>query len=283
MHNSIPNFIGIGAPRTGTSWLYNMLYLHPAVWLPPIKELHYFDTKYKLYSRNKLSKHGRKIIGRYLYRQPELLPWFINYLFKPEGDDWYRSLFAHGAKKGLITGEITPAYGHLPEAGFQEIKSINPEVKIIFTMRNPITRSWSAIVKNLARKKGKSIKDVPQSEMLAHLKRSTLISRNNYLYTVETLDKTFARSQICYLFYDLLLEDPKDYLSKVLAFLDLDWLDSYDHIIHQQFNTAGSDQDIPLTVKRAVAKDYYEMITSLCNIFGGYPCQWRREMEALID
>src|SRR5438128_12200402 len=39
----LPRFLGVGAPRAGTSWLYQNLKPHPQIWLPPLKELHYFD------------------------------------------------------------------------------------------------------------------------------------------------------------------------------------------------------------------------------------------------
>src|SRR5204862_8294166 len=36
-------FLGIGAQKAGTTWLYEMLRLTPEVWMPPVKELHYFS------------------------------------------------------------------------------------------------------------------------------------------------------------------------------------------------------------------------------------------------
>lgn len=39
-----PDFLVIGAQKAGTSWLYRNLKYHKQVWLPPVKELHYFDT-----------------------------------------------------------------------------------------------------------------------------------------------------------------------------------------------------------------------------------------------
>ena len=38
-----PDFLVIGAYRAGTTWLHRVLRQHPALWLPPGKELHYFD------------------------------------------------------------------------------------------------------------------------------------------------------------------------------------------------------------------------------------------------
>jgi hypothetical protein len=38
-----PDFLCIGTPKSGTTWLDHQLRCHPALWLPPIKELHHFD------------------------------------------------------------------------------------------------------------------------------------------------------------------------------------------------------------------------------------------------
>src|SRR4029453_18936667 len=38
-----PDFLCVGAQKAGTSWLYHQLVSHPDFWMPPVKELHYFD------------------------------------------------------------------------------------------------------------------------------------------------------------------------------------------------------------------------------------------------
>jgi hypothetical protein len=38
-----PDFLCVGAQKGGTSWLYQQLESHPDFWMPPVKELHYFD------------------------------------------------------------------------------------------------------------------------------------------------------------------------------------------------------------------------------------------------
>ena len=43
---TLPSFLCIGAQKAGTTWLHAQLRSHPKVWLPPIKELHYFDHKF---------------------------------------------------------------------------------------------------------------------------------------------------------------------------------------------------------------------------------------------
>lgn len=42
---SMPNFLGIGTQKAGTSWLYENLKQPPQIYLTEQKELHYFDKK----------------------------------------------------------------------------------------------------------------------------------------------------------------------------------------------------------------------------------------------
>jgi hypothetical protein len=42
----LPNFILIGAPRAGTTWIAKNLEAHPDIFIPRKKELHFFDYQY---------------------------------------------------------------------------------------------------------------------------------------------------------------------------------------------------------------------------------------------
>src|SRR3954466_10680627 len=42
-----PDFLCIGAQKGGTGWLYEQLRFHPDFWMPPLKELHYFDRQWR--------------------------------------------------------------------------------------------------------------------------------------------------------------------------------------------------------------------------------------------
>ena len=41
---TLPGFLCIGAQKAGTTWLLAQLKSHPGIWMPPVKELQYFDT-----------------------------------------------------------------------------------------------------------------------------------------------------------------------------------------------------------------------------------------------
>jgi hypothetical protein len=55
-----PDFLGIGAQKAGTTWLGRNLEAHPEVWMPRVKEVHYFDEKIHE-SRNPTLRFVRRI------------------------------------------------------------------------------------------------------------------------------------------------------------------------------------------------------------------------------
>lgn len=99
------DFIGLGAQKAGTSWVYACLYEHPEIHAP-IKELHFF-------SRDRFGKEK----------------------------EWYESHFAH-AKEGQKIGEFSTSYLYsalTPE----RIKDLYPDAKLIAILRNPRARAYS--------------------------------------------------------------------------------------------------------------------------------------------
>ena len=59
----LPDFIGIGAQKAGTTWLGHNLQLHPDVWMPRNRELHYFDDQINDL-KNPISRLYRRITGK---------------------------------------------------------------------------------------------------------------------------------------------------------------------------------------------------------------------------
>ena len=107
-----PDFIGLGAQRSGTSWIYACLYEHPEIHAP-IKEIHFFSRE-----RN----------------------W-------PKGYGWYESIFAD-AKKDQKIGEFSTSYLADRETP-QRIHQQYPNAKLIVVLRNPIERAFSNYVNDI--------------------------------------------------------------------------------------------------------------------------------------
>lgn len=99
------DFLGLGAQKAGTSWVYACLYEHPGI-CAPIKELHFF-------SRLRYEK----------------------------GREWYESHFKN-CKNGLKQGEFSTSYLSSKEAP-ERIRAFYPDVKLIAILRNPVDRAYS--------------------------------------------------------------------------------------------------------------------------------------------
>ena len=101
-----PDFIGLGAQRTGTSWIYACLYEHPQICIP-IKEIHFFSRE----------RHWSK------------------------GYEWYESRFAACPPEALA-GEFSTSYLPDPDAAVR-MHQRYPGVKLIVSLRNPVDRAYS--------------------------------------------------------------------------------------------------------------------------------------------
>lgn len=98
-----PTFFVVGPPRTGTTWLHEVL--KDRVNLPGIKETRFFDFNFHY------------------------------------GMDWYRAQFEN-AVPGRRMGEIAPTYFVSPAAR-ERISRLLPASKIVCVFRNPVERLLS--------------------------------------------------------------------------------------------------------------------------------------------
>ncbi|WP_412063080.1 sulfotransferase domain-containing protein [Rubrivirga sp. IMCC45206] len=103
----LPTFVGIGAPKAGTTWLYEMLDAHPDIGMSPRrKEVHFFRRHYD------------------------------------RGPDWYRTFF-EGLDGCAAIGEFTTHYLYNPALSERIAESAPTIDKLIVLLRDPITRARS--------------------------------------------------------------------------------------------------------------------------------------------
>jgi hypothetical protein len=102
----LPNFLGIGVPRAGTTWLHELLHDHPRVFVPDgRKELHYFDVNFE------------------------------------RGVEWYAHFFPPAGRFDAV-GEITPHYLFC-EPCLDRIAAMPSVERLIVLLRNPTHRAYS--------------------------------------------------------------------------------------------------------------------------------------------
>src|SRR5215472_2749748 len=112
------DFIGIGAPKCGTTWLSAQLEAHPQIGFAPDKEVYYFaDTI------------ARRIAGQELR-------------CFDRGVSWYHDQFPALAGEIKCRGEFCPAYLYSEEAATR-IAAYRPDIKLMVCLRPPAEMIYS--------------------------------------------------------------------------------------------------------------------------------------------
>ena len=188
----LPDFLGLGTQKGGTTSLHQWLSTHPQVFLPACKEVHYFDL------------------------QPEQPP------------QWYANHFREAQPKQAC-GEITPFYLFHPDVPAR-IHTVVPEVRMIVLLRDPVERALSQVFH--ARKRGfetlnleeafEAEKSRLQSGNPESLQKHSYVSRSRYLDQLIRYETLFPHHQLLILKSEQVFTDPPKAWKKILKFLNLE-------------------------------------------------------------
>ena len=186
---ALPNFICIGAQKAGTTTLFDLLKDHPDIFLPEMKEVHYFDYKIK--------------------RMPS---------------DWYETEVFGNVKQEKAIGEISPHYIHHPDAP-KRMYELNPDLKLIALIREPVGRAYSQYYMNV--RLGVEKSKLPFEELLkleAEGKRQTnYLLQGYYTRHFKRYFDYFPPEQILMiLFEDFIGKRKAEIYRQVLQFLEVD-------------------------------------------------------------
>lgn len=288
-----PHFIGIGAEKSGSTWLYHNLKKYRQFWLPPVKEIHYLDEIQRQPSFSILDRffhshfhnqNWRRIFKEQIklnLRQPNLenIRWYAKYLFNPRNDQWYSSLFEQA--NGRITGDITPEYSSFQSEEVAYVYNIMPKAKIIFLIRNPIKRAWSHALM-YERKKGEKFSEQEFIDNFNH--RGSRI-KTNYLRTIKNWQSYYPSHQFFIGFFEEIQLCPVDLLIRLSEFLGVELSKNEINLraINRKINSSRTTSKIPENFAVYLARLYYEEIKSLHNYFDvTYTKNWLNYADQLL-
>ena len=182
----LPNFIGIGAPKAGTTWLARCLAEHPQVYMAPVKETSFFR-----------------------YEDPD------GRLAE------YEAHFA-GAGEAVAVGEFTTSYLEHPRPA-AAIRRILPDVRLLLSLRNPIDQVYSHYW-HLARQNFHSGSQSASCTFEEAIERhgDKMFAAARYHDHLQRWLTFFDRSQLLVLFYDDLRSQPDRALRETYSFLGVD-------------------------------------------------------------
>lgn len=102
----LPNFLFIGPDKSGSTWMYEILRRHPQAFVPPVKDIYFFDRHYD------------------------------------RGLEWYASFFRDAPAEASAIGELSHDY-LFSVAAARRIKLDLPQIRLLTSLRNPVERSFS--------------------------------------------------------------------------------------------------------------------------------------------
>lgn len=240
----LPAVLCIGAQKAGTSWLHENLARHPGVWVPPFKELHFFDFKFVDDSKKWAKWHVRSNIKKLLKAGslPSDQSAYLNSLIEEPflNGTWYKKVFSAmpDDKLGI---DVTPEYCSLPEEGIAFVRKFLKEPSIIYIIRDPVERALSQIKMNLSRA-GNSLVDLSEWEEAA--KDPVVELRGDYMSYVPRWDAAGLR--MLYLPFGDIEANPKGFLRQVEEFCGLG-AGEYPNAASRVF--ASKRVEIPTTIR----------------------------------
>ncbi len=181
-----PDFLIVGSQKAGTTTVHRALEAHPAVWMPPDKDLNVFNHAARYADAARI----------------------------------YQRAF-ESAPPGALRGETSPAYLVDPRAP-ERIRRALPEVKLIVLIREPIARAlsqywdsrrWLAI--------DRPFEDLVRPPLSAVWRAGApgYVSRGCYALYIERYLALFDRAQICVLQFEHLRRDPAAFWGRLFDFL----------------------------------------------------------------
>lgn len=203
------DFLVVGAAKCGTTSLDRYLRQHPQIFLPEIKELHFWEQ----------NRNPNKAIR--CFSRPYTVPTsLLDYL------SWFES-----AAEGQVVGEVCPSYLYYHDLAIASLKDYHPayeRIKIAAILRDPIDRIFSGY-RHVRRKEldpedldfVSSIRMEPlrkdDPELVADL---LYVDMSRYYGQVKAYLENFENVRV-YLFEDL-RDDARGLLADLFGFLGVD-------------------------------------------------------------
>lgn len=222
---TFPNFLIIGAAKSGTYTLSAHFAAHPEVFMSPVKEPHFFAFG-----------GDSTVNGRPVHTWIQSL-------------EEYHELFANrgGAR---IVGESSVSYLYWPGTA-ERIHEFNPDMKLIVSLRDPIDRAYSSF--NYAKSYGLE----PLSTLFDGLKAESKRIRNDesillryrdlglYFDQLTRFWNVFPREQIKVILYDDLVRSADRTVRELYDFVGVDANIKLDPRLHAN-ETRTPDDNNPL-------------------------------------
>jgi len=208
----LPNFFIVGAPKAGTTSLYEYLKNIPGIFMSPVKEPNYFSVN----------------------TVPDNHP-----ILKPIRDKKkYLQLFEKVTNEKIV-GEASPDY--LADKDTPSlIHQIIPDARILISLRDPVERAFSDYLIHLRQGLMKlSFHEELQNELNQKIdltQPNCRLEYGFYFQSVQRYLEVFDSTQIKIIIFEEFIKDTKAVIKDILQFLDVNsTLNDFDDEVHNPY------------------------------------------------
>jgi hypothetical protein len=261
-----PDFLCIGAHKAGSTWLYQQLDSHPDFWMPPVKELHYFDQLSRVQRGGRPRCRDERDL-RFLERLRSLSDAPVidleNYgrLFEP--------------KASLLSGDISPNYSTLSKKVIRQIVGYFPNLRVMFLAREPVERVWSHLSMEVHYRHIEPFDVTNVDEVNRNLLRRGMLLRSYPSAVVARWKRYVHPEQFRVYFFDDLQNNPAELRRSILCFLGAD-PDKPGSRLTADYNSWTRMEKLPLTdnVRSHLAKFFKTELKACATRLGGPAKDW---------
>lgn len=169
-------FLSVGAIKAGTTFLYHVFRQHPEIYFTPEKEVHFFahtdgfdrrlhrpiiPSRRDLvrraavrrgtilssdFRRHRLSQvlHNRYARVTDVAALRRIVRWYADrYLVNPVDDAWFERIYEDAGDR--YAADFSNYHALLPTAGWDHVKRMTKDLRVLYVLRDPIERLWSHI------------------------------------------------------------------------------------------------------------------------------------------
>lgn len=253
---SLPEFLCIGAQKSATSWLFNMLQQHPNIWMSPIRELHFFNrvntTNQRLRKRHvQLARRATRMSQAEEQTADQAWADYLARIASHEkmSTEWYNDVFSWPVAEDTVRGDITPAYLEMPKRRIKKAHDLLGDVNIMAIVRRPVDREMSQL-RMWATRKSHGLKRPETTEewMAVYDLMVEREPRGSYSAGIPAWQKVFSSSKFLIVPFADVRDQPKALLARTEEFLGVPHFEGY----------LAAEEKVHVTKKAVVPQEVIE-------------------------
>ncbi|UXX81824.1 sulfotransferase [Roseovarius pelagicus] len=276
-------FLGIGAMKAGTTWLYAMLDRHPQLHFCPEKEVHYFYHRYvdktQLNERRRLENVRERYLLRFdpatanIDRIRQNLHWVSAYLNGPVDDHWYRNLFQLRSHHRYAC-DFSNLTAHVPAEIWPRIQASCNRLRVLYTMRDPLKRLWSHTKFHLQVTDQMHLLDCwGPADFDAFVRKPFIWDNAEYGRTLRALRGGLDDANWHAVFYEDIHADQRAMLARIEGFLGVDAQTYPDALLARRF-TESARRQMPEFFGNLFARDIARITNEVREEGFAIPSSW---------